>query len=256
MPFAPGAAGDSAGTSGDSYGAILLPAASSTAMVPTTATVMPVLRRIRFSGWIAPPDDDWLVVIGDPGAGVVAAGRRGILEVGALMAASCAAALVIRVRRDRQLAIVAWRDGEEIGRYCSDPSQEPGAGDDVMSDPIGEDHAEDFAALFGHADAAEDLAEVLGEGLDSDSVFESERLFRVLLMLELPNWIVAAAALPRDIPTGPRARQLTRLRAGATGVAGVIRNAAVRRARRRRTPPPVIADRPRSAMTGLGPWMF
>ena len=254
MPFGPGAAGESAGTSGESYGAILLPSAGSTA--PTTATVLPVLRGIRFSGWIAPPDDDWLVILGDPGGGVVAAGRRGVIGVGALLAATSAAVLVIRVRRDRQLAIVAWRDGEEVGRYCSDPSQEPGAGDDVMSDPIGEDHAEDFAALCGHADATDDLAELLSEELDSDSVFESERLFRVLRMLGLPNWIVAAASLPRDIPTGPRARQLTRLRAGATGLAGVVENAIVRRARRRRPPPPVIADPPRSSMPGLEPWMF
>ena len=47
--------------------------------------------------------------------------------------------------------------------------------------------------------------------LDPDSVIESERLGRVLRLLRLPTWVVAAATLPRDIPTGPRTRDLIRL---------------------------------------------
>jgi hypothetical protein len=106
-------------------------------------------------------------------------------------------------------------------------------------------------------DAADGLAEILEEDLDSDSVFESERLRAVLRILGMPDWIVAAVALPHDIPTGPRAHDLTRVRVGASGARGVLRDVFVRRLRRRRIPPAVIADPPRQGgMGGLEPWMF
>ena len=219
--------------------------------------LLEVLRGIRFSGWIAPPRDGWIVVLGDPGDGVVADDRRGVIEVGAALAERLAApVLAVRVRRDRQLGIVAWRDGEEVGRYCSDPSREPDADKDVLDQPVGAELAEALAELWNRADAADDLAELLEEELDPESVYESERLRSVLRLLGLPAWIVAAGALPQDIPTGPTAAELTRLRAGATGYAGRTLGPALRAVRRRQTPPPVIADPPRGSGMGFEEWMF
>lgn len=252
MPLASSAASaDDGGASGESYGAVLLPAQEEAA-----PEVLAALRGIRFTGWIAPPGQKWLVVLGDPGDGVVANGRRGIIDVAAVLAGARGTALAVLVRRDRQLAIVAWRGGVEVGRYCSDPSQDPGADDEVMSDPLGAHFAGRFAEVCSRGEEAAKLTELLEEELDTESVFESERLVAVLRMLDLPSWLVAAGALPRNIPTGPRATELTHLRAGAHGFPGVMRNWFVRPVRRRLAPPPVIADPPRSDMSGFESWML
>ncbi|MFT4135820.1 hypothetical protein [Microbacterium sp.] len=237
---------------GMSYGAMLLPAAGASAQA-----LLPLLLQLHFSGWVAPPGDGWAVVIGEPGDGVVADGRRGVIEAAAFVAERMpGVVLAVRVRRDRQLALVAWRSGEELGRYSSDPSQEPDADKDVLSEPVGTEHAETFAALCGHEEAAGRLTELLGEELDPDSVFESERLAGVARLLGLPGWLVAAGALPDDIPTGPRARELTRLRAGAPGAAGRVRDAPLRALRRHQQPPPVIADPPRGGGMEFELWML
>ena len=218
-----------------------------------------LLRVIRFTGWVAPPQGEWIVILGDPGAGVVAAQRRGIIEVAGILADDTGVPVfAVRVRRDRQLAIVAWSEGEEIGRYSSDPSQEPGDQDDVVAEPVGVASAPAFARLAGREDAAEDVEELLAEELDPDSVYESERLRQLLRLLGLPAWIVAAGALPRDIPTGPRAADLMRLRAGRSGFPGWARHAFIRRVRRRRAAPVAIPDPPRQSpgMGGMEPWMF
>ncbi len=244
--------GDTPEYAGDSYGAALVRGDRQ-----SLPGVVGLLRTLRFSGWIAPPADGWIVVLGDPGDGVVAAGRRGIVEVAALLAGGSASPVVaVRVKRDRQLGLVAWRGAEEVGRYSSDPSREPGADEEILSEPYGAEHAEGFAQLLDRPDAAEDLAAVLDEELDIDSVFESERLAQVLELLGLPSWLVAAGSLPRDIPTGPRAVELIRLRGGATGMAGRGRGVAIRPIRRRAAPPPIIADPPRSSGAGMDPWLF
>ncbi|WP_345800010.1 hypothetical protein AAIB33_11040 [Microbacterium sp. AZCO] len=246
-------AGETGGPDGYSYGAILVRGDEA-----VRETVEEVLRGIRFSGWIVPPRDGWVVLLGDRGAGVVASERRGAIDVGAELARRILAPVVaVQVRRDRQLAVVGWQGGDEIGRYCSDPSLEPDADRDVVAEPVGGASAYALAELAGRPEVGEELAELLEDELDPDSVFESERLRQVLRLLGMPDWIVAANALPRDIPTGPRARELTRVRVGATGVAGVMRNVFVRRLRRRRIPPAVIADPSRQGgMDGLEPWMF
>jgi hypothetical protein len=164
--------------------------------------------------------------------------------------------VVARVRLDRQLVLAAFRGPDELGRYSSDPSREPGADDEVLAEPFGVEHAEAFAEAVGRADAAEELAEVLGEELDTDSVYESERLARVLGLLGLPRWIVAAGALPRHLPTGPRTKDLVRLGAGATGAKGVVQGRAAAAARRRMPPPPAIADPPRADDLGIDPWLL
>lgn len=246
----PGSTPDGGGPIGETYGAVLVRA-------DDAARVVDALSGIRFTGWVAPPESAWVVAIGDPGDGTVATGRSGVLEVGAALAAALdTVVLVARVVVDRQLVLAAWRGPDELGRYSSDPSREPGADDEVTDEPYGVEHADVFAAAVGRADAADELADVLGEELDSDSVYESERLARVLSLLGLPRWIVAAGALPRDVPTGPRTRDLVRLGAGATGAKGVVQGRAAATTRRRMPPPPAIADPPRADDLGIDPWLL
>ncbi|MBM7503869.1 hypothetical protein ACFPER_10305 [Agromyces aurantiacus] len=248
----PGTPPEPDGHAGETYGAVLVRASDA-----DRAAVIDALRAIRFSGWVAAPDDGWLPVIGEPGDGTVAAGRRGVLEVAAALAERFATtAFAVRVRADRQLVLAAWTSGTELGRYSSDPSRDPGADDEVLAEPHGAEHADAFAIAVGRPEAAEKLAELLGEELDPDSVFESERLAGVLDLLGMPRWIVAAAALPRDIPTGPRARDLVRLGAGSPGAVGRLRGRAAAMARRRMPPPPAIADPPRAGDLGIDPWLL
>jgi hypothetical protein len=168
-----------------------------------------------------------------------------VLEVAAELAGRFGLTLVaVRVANDRQLVLSVWADGEEVGRYVSDPSY--GLRDEtVMSDPLGAEHAEDFAAAVGRPEAAEDLGELLAEELGED-VIESERLNRLLRLLGLPDWLVAASSLPRDVPGGPRSAAFTRLGAGRPGLAGRVAGRAVRVVRARRRPPPVVVDPPRA----------
>ena len=77
---------------GESYGAVLVAGAA-------VDEVAEVLGGVRFTGWIAPPDDGWLVALAGPG--IVAAGGRGIVEVGALLARSGSPTIAVRVQRDR-----------------------------------------------------------------------------------------------------------------------------------------------------------
>jgi hypothetical protein len=220
----------------------------------TREDVLAALREIRYSGWLGQPEDGWLVAVAASGDGTVAAGRRGVVGVGEWLADRLGATVfAFRVVTDRQLLVALWADGEEVGRYLSDPSH--GLDDDTLSDPVGVEHADGFAAACGHPEAAEDLAELLAEELDPDSVIESERLGRVLRLLGLPRWLVAASSLPRDIPTGPRSRDMTRLGAGVPGFRGRLRGAAVGIVRRRRPPPPAITDAPRRG-SDIDPWML
>jgi hypothetical protein len=220
----------------------------------TREDVLAALREIRYSGWLGQPEDGWLVAVAASGDGTVAAGRRGVVGVGESLADRLGATVfAFRVVTDRQLLVALWADGEEVGRYLSDPSH--GLDDDTLPDPVGVEHADGFAAACGHPEAAEDLADLLAEELDPDSVIESERLGRVLRLLGLPRWLVAASSLPRDIPTGPRSRDMTRLGAGVPGFLGRLRGAAVGIVRRRRPPPPAITDAPRRG-SDIDPWML
>jgi hypothetical protein len=240
------------GPDGHSYGAALIPADET-----TPPLVMDVLRGIRFTGWIAPLHDGWIVVLGQPGDAVVANDRRGIIEVGALLATRIPdAVLAVRVRQDRQLGLVAWSAGEERVRYCSDPSREPDADKDVLAQPVGVEGADVLADLWNRPDSAEDLSELLEEELDPDSVYESERLGRVLRLLGLPAWIVGAGSLPRRMPTGPKVSELVHLRAGAPGLAGRWRGVLTKPVRRRQAAPPVIVDPPTGHGGGFEEWMF
>ena len=248
---------DVGGPSGYTYACVLVrldgvPAGA----LRTRAEVLAALREIRFSGWLAQPEDGWVVAVAASGNGTVAAGRRGVVGVGEWLADRLNATVVaVRVVSDRQLLLAAWLAGEEVGRYVSDPSYGLSDEEDVLPDPLGVEYAAAFAAACGHPPAADELAELLAEQLDPDSVIESERLGALLRLLQPPRWLVAATALPRDVPTGPRAADMTRLGAGVPGVAGWLCGRAVNVIRRRRRPPPAIADPPRGA-AGIDPWVF
>ena len=228
------------------------------AVIVRTDAREPVLARLRdigFSGWVAPPADGWVAVVPESAEAAVASDRRGVVGVGEALAGTAATVVAVRVLHDRQLVLVAWADGQEVARYVSDPSREPGAPHDVLDDPVGVEGAEAVAEACGRREAGEDLAEVLDEGLDPDEEIESERLSRVLGLLGLPAWLVGAWVLPKRMPIGPSPRELTRLGAGRPGVGGWLAGRVVRSVRRRR-PPPVLTDPPRR---GAGPddlmWM-
>lgn len=208
--------------------------------------VLDALRALRFTGWLGPEEQGWVVAVAQRGAGTVAAQRRGVLGVAEDLAGRLGATLVaVRVAADRQLALSVWVDGEEVGRYVSDPSH--GLSDQtVLSDPLGAEHAGDFASAVGRPEAGDDLAELLADELAGEDEIESERLSRVLRLLGLPDWLVAASSLPRDVPGGPRSREFTRLGAGRPGIAGRLAGSAAQVARARRRPPPVVADPPRA----------
>jgi hypothetical protein len=223
----------------------------------TPETVLGTLREIRFSGWLAPPEAGWIVAVAADGDGVVASDGRGVVDVGERLAEGLRASVVaVRVVDDRQLLLVVWVDGEEVGRYVSDPSHGLGPGDDTLPDPLGVEHAASFAAACGAPECADELAELLGEELDPDSVIESERLAGVLRLLGLPAWVVASSSLPRDIPAGPRVDDLIRLGAGAEGVGGRLRGWAADVVRRRRDAPPAVPDAPRGRSGLDDPWLY
>jgi hypothetical protein len=223
---------------------------------PGSQPVVAALRRARFTGWVAQAKDGWLVAVPATGDGTVAAGRRGVAGVAQALAAELGATVAaVRVVRDRQLLLAVWQGETEVGRYLSDPSYGLPDDDDTLPDPIGVEHAEAFAEACGRVESAEDLAELLAEELDPDSVIESERLAGVLRLLDLPGWLVAASSLPKDVPAGPRASDLLRLGAGADGVAGLLRGLAADVVRRRMRPPPVITDAPRGGPE-IEPWML
>jgi hypothetical protein len=234
------------GPSGYTYAAVLVDGAPS--------EVLEALRAVRFSGWVAPPDErGWLVAVAAAGAGTVAAGRRGVLGVGEWLGDRFPV-LAVQVVDDRQLVLALWTDGEEQGRYVSDPAWGTDRDEGVLADPVGTDVAAGLAAACGRPDVADELADLLAEELDAESVIESERLVKVLDLLDLPRWLVNASALPRDVPLGPRSRELTRLGAGLAGPAGRVRGWAADLVRRRRPPPPVLADPPRTGTPD--PWLF
>lgn len=229
------------GPDGYTYAAVLVRTSEDEA---THHDVLDRLRGLRFTGWLAPPQPGWTVAVAS-GEGTVAAGRRGVIGVGEALAEGRTGTVVaLRVRSDRQLAVVAWTGGEEVCRYVSDPSVEPGADDDVLDEPFGVHTAEALAAACGHPEAGEKLRELLAPGLDDDEI-ESERLNRLLELLGMPTWLVTAWRLPRSMSTGPSPRSFTHLGAGLTGPLGWLGRTLTARVRRWRPPPPVVADPPK-----------
>src|SRR4051812_9605648 len=113
----PGPSGTSGGPSGYTYGALAVRAPDQ------RGRVLAALRAIRFTGWVGPPEDEWVVAVAERAAGSVAGGRRGLLEVGAWLAPELDTTVVaVRVLRDRQLVLGVWSGDGEVGRYVSDPA--------------------------------------------------------------------------------------------------------------------------------------
>lgn len=220
--------------------------------------LLAVLRERRFTGWLARPDGGWSLAVAAgravPEGGAVASGRAGVVDLAALVAGRLSTVVVaVLVVADRQLLLSVWDGPGEVGRYVSDPAYGRPDAATLLPDPVGVEHAEAFAAACGLPANADDLAELLAEELDPDSVIESERLAGVLRLLGLPGWLVAAPALPRDVPAGPRAADLVRLGAGADGLAGRLRGRAADVVRRRRRPADPVPPPPPAPP--LDPWM-
>jgi len=215
-------------------------------------SVLDQLVGRRFSGWVGPQQQSWVLAVASTAEGPVAGGRRPIEMLTAEVAAALATvALAVRVHRDRVLYLTGWHAGEHLGDYVSDPSVERPSEEvpveedpygglevygplDTFPEPQGAWHAPAFATACGRPGAADDLGELLGETLDHDSVFESERLAQVLRLLGLPTWLVSAPSLPGDVPGGPSRADLVQLGAGRSGLGGRIGGLVTGLVRRRR----------------------
>ncbi len=253
MAYAVGSYGDVGGPSGYTYAGLVVRLDG--AVPRTRDEVIAALRELRFSGWVSEPEGGWLVTAAVRGAAAVAGGGRDVVAAGASVAAGLdVTVFACRVLADRQLAIVAWSGGSEVGRYVSDPSYGRPREERVLDEPIGDEHAHAFADAAGRSGAGDALAEVLAAELDSDSYLESERLERVLRLLAMPDWLVSIPSLPRDVPAGPAASSFLRLGAGSDGVAGRVRGWGADLVRKRRKQAPVVSDLP--TVAEIDPWLL
>lgn len=203
----------------------------------------------RFTGWVGPQEGPDVVLVPEGERLFVAGGGRDLEDLGASLA-SAGPVLLVTVLRDRLLALVLLREGEEPLRYLSEPSVlDP----DDFDEPRGEHHAAALARAFGVPEAAQELRDVLAESLDPEHYIESERLGRVLALLGLPGWLVSSWTLPRAMSVGPDRSRLTRLRAGRTGAVGVVLGWPTARARRARQALARRPDGPRPDGLAAGP---
>lgn len=202
-----------AGPEGLTYGLLLVRAGR--------PDVLSTLASERFSGWVGPAEDAWVTAVPDRPRGHVAAHRRRLGEVAQLVAAELdAAAVAVLVQRDRLLRLWAFDGARLVTDYVSD-AHVAFPGEDEAFGALGLEGARELAALAGRAAVADDLTALLsGELGESES--ESERLMAVCRMLGWPQWCVAVDSLPRRVPGGPEADAFTRLRAGRTGVGGLL----------------------------------
>ncbi len=213
------------------------------AVVRTTReALLPLLAELRVTGFCGPDEDGWVVVVAAEPGGVVAGDRRDLFATAAEVAVRLGTAvLAAEVTGDRLLVLQMWDGDRDLGRYVSDPSALAPDDEDVFGEPEGAWHARDYAGACGRGgdhEVVSQLEERLAEWLDPESVFESERLAAVLGLLGLPTWLVSARSLPRDVPAGPRAADVTRLGSGRTGLGGRLVGGVtgvVRRRRGRRT---------------------
>lgn len=183
------------------------------------------LAALRFSGWVGPQQGDWVVAVPTRVRGAVAGRKMTAADVArAVSAEGGGTAFCALVVSDKLLQIQAYTAGEPILAYYSDPTLFDPYNDELTSDPMGARDAPALAQAVRKPEVGEELEEVLDEYL-SESENESERITKVLRLLGAPTWIVAADALPRDVPAGPRAKEFTRLGAGKEGVQGLLDHA-------------------------------
>lgn len=213
------------------------------------AEVLQRLQAVGFTGWVGPQEGPDTVAVGAGEHLLVARGGRDLEGVGSDLS-RLGPVLLATVLSDRLLALVLLREGEEPLRYLSEPSVLDPEDDD---EPRGEHHAPAFARAFGVPAVAGELRDVLGEDLDCEHHIESERLGRVLALLGLPGWLVSSWTLPRAMSAGPDRSELTRLRAGRTGAAGLVVGWPTARARRVRQVLSRRTDGPRPDGLAAGP---
>jgi hypothetical protein len=200
------------------------------------AALLAELVAVGFSGWVGPAEDGWVVLVCRRLRKAVTARGHDLDALAAHVAAATGdTALAADIHRDRVLRLAMWHGTDEVGRYLSNPAFGADEHDDeVWPEPEGVENATAFADAVGHHDAAEQLEETLGELLDEEEQTESERLWAVLRLLQLPSWLVASTALPKDVPGGPLTDDLTVLFRGRTGPAAKVAAWATGRHRRSR----------------------
>ncbi|WP_380168313.1 hypothetical protein [Jannaschia sp. R86511] len=180
--------------------------------------VLAHLARARFSGWVGPQEHDHVVLVPSSPHLLVASGGRDLEALGVDLAQAFGPVLVVEVVRDRLLSLVLLAGGgQEPLRYLSDPSVlDP----EDLDEPRGAHHAPALARAYGVPGVAPTLRDVLSESLDPEHYIESERVARVLGLLDLPTWLVSSWTLPRRVSYGPEPRTVVRLGAGTPGPAG------------------------------------
>jgi hypothetical protein len=200
------------------------------------AAITRELTAVGFSGWIGPDEAGWVVLVCRRLTGAVTAKGHDITALGAHLArATGGPAVAAHVRQDRLLTFTAWHGDAEIGRYLSNPAFGADEDDDFVDpEPEGVEYADAIATAFGRADEQEELAEILGEILDEEEQTESERLWSVLRLLGVPSWLVASAALPKDVLGGPLKADVVLLFRGRTGRLARVAAWLTGRQRRRR----------------------
>jgi len=202
-----------AGPEGLTYAALLVRAERSDALA--------ALARERFSGWVGPHEDGWVVAVPEHPRGHVAAHRRRVGDLAAVVAQDLGtAAVAVLVQGDRLLRLWASAGAVPVTDYVSD-AHVAYPHDDEAYGTEGLEGVRGLATLTRHAEAADDLTALLAEEL-GESESESERLMAVCRLLGWPQWLVAVDSLPRRVPGGPGAEAFTRLRAGRTGVGGLL----------------------------------
>lgn len=187
--------------------------------------LLTVLADLRFSGWVGPQQEGWVVSVPTRVRGAVAGSKMTAPDVAReLSRRGGGASFSATVIQDRLLELHAYDDGERLLSYYSDPTVVDPYNDELSPDPMGAQDAPAFAAAAGRPDAGADLEELLEEPLSSSEI-ESERITKVLRLLGAPTWVVSADALPKDVPAGPRAKEFTHLGAGKEGVRGHLDDA-------------------------------
>ena len=187
--------------------------------------VVAALQELRYSGYVGPQEGEWVVLVpGRPHGAVAGSGRTSADLALELSTALAAPNLALLVENDRLLLAWAYASGEPLGEYVSDPTIARPWDDEASLEPEGSENAPAIAVAFGRPDLAESLEALLAEEL-GESTNESERMTALLRLLGMPDWLVASTSLPKDVPGGPRAKEMLKLGAGKEGVAGAVDNA-------------------------------
>lgn len=206
--------------------------------------VLVALTELRFTGYVGPQEDDWVLAVAGNPLGKVARKKRRINDVGRDLATTLeTVTLSVEVDKDARLRLWAFDGVDALPPYDSAPPDLDGEGGmelDDFGNPVmtgvfidNEAVAQALLATFRIEDDDDVLADLLDDDLGEDTS-ESERLTGILRILELPTWIVSSDSLPRRVPGGPDKAQVTRLGAGKPGVQGRVAEALTKPARPKR----------------------